>query len=447
VSPAERIAIVAALTLVYSALGAGVMVHLQIAPTGADLVRRGLLAPAIGLTCAGILVATAATLGLIIGPWVLAGIAGVAAVTAAARVRRLPAPEPPPRAGLVVWAVVGLVVGWIGWRLVTTPLASFDGSMMWAYKIQALFEFGTPANPAFVPAIAPHVHPEYPLLYPELQATAVRLAGTMDEPLLRLHAFALHVLLALAAYGLLRDRVRRALAGAAVAAVAFPSFVIGNVGDLYVDAILGWLVALAVLAAARWVEEDRPWLLVVATIFAAGAMLTKNEGLLGVVALAVGLAVATWRSGRWRPLAAAGVIVVLAYLPWRIYRSIHGLGDADFDLANLAHPAFVSHRSGRVPGILVTIAERVVLGWPVVTAAALLALWFVVADRRVSLARLTVAWGLTLITGLTASYLLTVLVPGARLTANVERTILQLVFASALLAAYGLGTAAREGGR
>jgi hypothetical protein len=435
VAPAERLAIVGGALLACTLLGLGALVLGGIAPTAAALRRRIGLAPAVGLVTAGIVVSTAATVGNVIGPFAL----GVAAVvigglaTARVGVGALRPARPSPASALV-GAVAVVLGGAIAWRFASAPVSSFDGSFMWAYKIHALLLDGTPAAEALRRQVAPGVHTEYPILYPALQATVARIPGRMDEPLLRVAALAMHAALGLAAFTLVRERAGVLLATAVVGSVATMPFVIGSLGALYVDVVVAWLAALTVAAIARFLEEDDATLLVLAALFGAGAILTKNEGLLGVTAIGVGATAGAWRQGRARRLALVGLAIALAYLPWRVFRVRQGLHDADFDLSQV--------RAGRIPGTLATIGRRTLLGWPVVVAAAALGALLAWRDGRRRLVRFGVTWALALVAGMTASYLLTILVPGARLSANVDRVALQLVFGLALLAGIALG---REG--
>ena len=80
-------------------------------------------------------------------------------------------------------------------------------------------------------------------------------------------------------------------------------------------------------------------------------MLTKNEGLLGVVAILAAAAIVTRR----RILLALAAAAAVAYLPWRVFRSAHDLTDADFTVT-IGH---LRDRLHELPGIVATIAGRV----------------------------------------------------------------------------------------
>ena len=74
------------------------------------------------------------------------------------------------------------------------------------------------------------------------------------------------------------------------------------------------------------------WALALATFCFAGALLTKNEGSLFVLAVFLGLLAAAHT--RWRALAVAAALDVLLLLPWRIYVHIHNLRDINYSLGD-----------------------------------------------------------------------------------------------------------------
>jgi len=96
----------------------------------------------------------------------------------------------------------------------------------------------------------------------------------------------------------------------------------------------------------------------------------------------------------------------------------------------------MADRASKIPGIVATIAGRVLApsAWGVATALALVMLAVLPGRIRT----LAAVWAALLGAGLTVSYLATTLDPGARLTRNAERTTLQLVLGLLCLAALSL---------
>ncbi len=387
-------------------------------------IDRPLLAPATGVAIAGVVVATAATAGLAIGPVALAIVAAVlAAVAFARRGRRRPSLPQVPVLIIIAWTTLqaGLAA--------STPLSAFDGLVTWAFKAHALLVFGTPDSPPFDPALYPGPHPEYPILWPSIQATALRINGGYDDAVLRANAIAVLGCLLLGASALLADRVGAWWTLAFLAPFAASPVVLANASAGNADAILAGLLAITLVATFRALsEEDGRRLLPLAAVFAAAAVLTKNEGLLGTVAILAAAAIVTRR----RAVVIPAVAVVVTYLPWRAFRAAHDLTDPDFS-ASAGH---LGDRAGKIPGIVATIAGRVLTpsAWGVATILALVLL----ALARGRIRALAAVWATLVGAGLTVSYLATSLDPGARLQSNAERTTLQLVLGLLCLAALAL---------
>ncbi len=400
----------------YAVLGAAIL-----ALAGID---RPALAPATGIAAAGVVLATAATAGLEIGPVALAIAAAVLAAIALSRRGRPRLPRPSlPAAILAAWTLLQAALA------AATPLSAFDGLVTWAFKAHALLAFGTPDSPPFDPALYPAPHPEYPILWPEIQATALRINGGYDDAVLRANALLVLGCLLLGAFALLSDRVGARWSLAFLAPFAASPVVIANASAGNADAVLAGLLAITLVAILRALaEEDDRRLLAVATLFAAAAVLTKNEGLLGTVAILLAAAIVTRRRAVLYPAAAA----LLVYLPWRAFRAAHDLTDPDF----AGGPSHVIDRAGDIPGIVATIAGRVLTpsAWGLATALALVVL--AVSPGRVRI--LAIVWAALLGAGLTVGYLATTLDAGARLTRNAERTTLQLVLGLLCLAALSL---------
>ena len=400
----------------FTALGAAAL-----ALAGVD---RPALAPATGIAIAGVVLATAAIAGLAIGPVALAIAAAVLTAIALAR-RGAPHLRRPslPATILAAWILLqaALAAG--------TPLSAFDGLVTWAFKAHALLVFGTPHSPPFDPALYPAPHPEYPILWPEIQATALRINGGYDDAVLRAHAIAVLGCLLLGAFALLSDRVGPWWSLAFLAPFAASPVVVANASAGNADAILAGVLAITLVATFRALADDADRrLLPVAALFAAAAVLTKNEGLLGTVAILLAAAIVTRRRAILLPAAVA----VAVYLPWRAFRAAHDLTDPDF----AGGPPHLADRVGEIPGIVATIAGRVLApsAWGLATALALVVL--TVAPGRIR--ALAAVWAALLGAGLTVSYLATSLDPGARLTRNAERTTLQLVLGLLCLAALSL---------
>jgi hypothetical protein len=386
-------------------------------------IDRPALAPATGIALAGVVLATAATAGIEIGPVVLAiGAAVLAAIALARRGHRHPSRPSLPVLIIVAWTTLQAALA------AATPLSAFDGLVTWAFKAHALLVFGTPDSPPFDPALYPGPHPEYPILWPEIQATALRINGGYDDAVLRANAIAVLGCLLLGAYALLADRAGPWWSLAFLAPFAASPVVLANASAGNADAILAGLLAITLVATVRALTDDDTRLLPLAALFAAAAVLTKNEGLLGTVAILAAAAIVTRRRAVIVPALAA----IVVYLPWRAFRAAHDLTDPDF-ATSASH---LEDRLSEIPGIVATIAGRILTpsAWGVATVLALVVL--ALAPGRIR--ALAAVWAVLLGAGLTVSYLATSLEPGARLTSNAERTTLQFVLGLLCLAALAL---------
>ncbi|MDX6376264.1 MAG: hypothetical protein QOE98_567, partial [Gaiellaceae bacterium] len=297
------------------------------------------------------------------------------------------------------------------------------------FKAHALLVFGTPDSPPFDPALYPAPHPEYPILWPEIQATALRINGGYDDAVLRANGVLVLGCLLLGACALLADRAGPWWSLAFLAPFAASPVVLANASAGNADAILAGMLAIALVATVRGLTEDgERRLLAVAALFAAAAVLTKNEGLLGTVAILLAAAIVTRRGA----VVVIAVTAAAAYLPWRAFRAAHDLTDPDFT----GGPSHVADRAGEIPGIVATIAGRLLTpsAWGLATVLALVVL--AVTPGRIR--TLAAVWAALLGAGLTVSYLATTLEPGARLTRNAERTTMQLVLGLLCLAALAL---------
>ena len=208
------------------------------------------------------------------------------------------------------------------------PVDQWDEWAMWSKKAVFLLYFGT-LDPAFfaAPAYA-HMHQEYPLLLPVLEAFIFRGMGTADVSVMHVEFIVLFVafLWTLAFFGARRGPV---LAwGPVLVGIAAAPFIWDQLFSGYADLPVAFLLGAGVLCVALWLEAPRPALVVIAGLLIAGASQTKLEGLVaGVVALAIAAAI-SWRRDSARTAAQpalAIVAVALALVPWRLWTSAHGV--------------------------------------------------------------------------------------------------------------------------
>jgi hypothetical protein len=155
---------------------------------------------------------------------------------------------------------------------------------------------------------------------------------------------------------MLADRVHELVLWLVVGAVALAPAVFDQLLTAYADIPLALLFAVGVAAAGRWLLTDERWALAVAALCFGGALLTKNEGTLFVVAAFVGLAVAA--ASRWRALAVAAAADLLMLLPWKVYVRVHDLHDINYSLGDTFDAGHVHGRLGVGPIAFRTLAEQ-----------------------------------------------------------------------------------------
>jgi hypothetical protein len=349
----------------------------------------------LGLAVVGVLSAHLALVHVAFG-WPALAVA--AAIGLAVVVRRRPRLRPG-RPALLDVAGCGLLAALFAhaWpAYASRPLVDYDAWAIWGMKGKALSQLGW-ADPAlFGSSAATPAHIDYPLVVPSLEAVAARAMGSFDSRAVHLQFLLLGVAGLAAIHGLLHRRVQRSILWPGLLALAAAPAFNGQLLTAYADVPLALFVAAGLLAAAAWVDRGEPLLLAQATLYFAAAGLTKNEGLIFVVAAYAGLLLATWR---WRPLLASVVGVELALVPWQIFLAVHRIHS---DTLLSAHALRIQH-----PGIgplalhALLDASLSLRAWPLLLPLFLAGVVVAAGSR---LAVFAWAWALVSLLGLTWIY-------------------------------------------
>ncbi len=202
-------------------------------------------------------------------------------------------------------------------------LYEWDSMAFWVPKGKAIYYFHGLDHQFFTTLPGP----SYPPIVPALEAAAFEFMGSPDAVTLHLMFwFPLAGFIA-AVVGLLATRVHPLVLWPGALVVVFtPSIADGPIAPAG-DALLDYFVALSALMVALWVLDRRPSQLVTASIFLAGAMLTKREGFLLALCMLAAGAVAVGLDRRDSlSLAAAGAGAFVVSLPWRIWFESRGIG-------------------------------------------------------------------------------------------------------------------------
>jgi hypothetical protein len=202
----------------------------------------------------------------------------------------------------------------------------WDSWANWLPKAKQLYATGH-LDPEFLSLVTPSQPPGYPPGPAVIQAAAFHAMGSMDTVTLHLQYWFMAAGFVLAVAGLLAGRVHGAILFPVLLALLVSPTVLEWIATVYSDLPVGYLVAVAALLIALWLEDRKSWQLAAATVLLSGAMLTKREGILfaACVLLAALVASVDDRRRLWRPLLTAGLVAFAVALPWRVYFTAHGL--------------------------------------------------------------------------------------------------------------------------
>ncbi len=361
-------------------------------------------------------------------------------LAARARVRSLPAdrsglpvaPPPGPLDRKIGWGALGLAgIAVLATLAIALRMPHGDWDAWGIYNLTARFIFlGGPSwHRAFTPGLG--IHPDYPLLLSDSVVRGWLYAGGASTvvPAIVGILFA-YALVGVVAGGIWILRGRRHAALAAVTLLGTQIFLTTSARQ-YADLPLAFFfVATIVLyALAKRLHDDETWLLVGAGVCAGLAAWTKNEGLLFVLVVSVGLLLLHHRFRRHR----TDRHVIAAYL-WGLLPVLAMI--AVFKLALAPPNDLVSGQgSGTLPRLLdvsrywliVKSTLLTLLRFPVVPVAVFLALVGRdrdAADRRAT--RLTMFAVLALAAGYFVVYLTTPLDLGLQMHRSLDRLLMQL---------------------
>ncbi len=415
--------------------GLGLLPLLGAARSWRALVARSGLAYLCGIVLAGLIAANLALVRVSFG-WL--GLAVLTLVSALAGVWRLRGTDLPERRapswiGLAGVATLAALLVEYGRAFAVAPLDRYDAWAIWALKGRALYSFGW-ADPA---VLAGHEYRfanlDYPLMLPSLEAVDFRSMGAFDTRLLHLQ-FLLFLVAALSAlYALERDRVPRLLLWTSLVAVAVAPAMFDQLLTAYADVPLALVLAVGICAAGRWLLTNERWTLAVAALCFAGALLTKNEGLLFVAAAFLGLLAAAY--GRWRALILAAAADVLLFLPWKVYGWIYDLHDINYSLADSFDLGHISGRLGVGRIAFGTLGEEMVgpLQWGLLFPLFGLLVIVALATRPRALALYATVWALLSWLGLSWIYVISHYEYSSYLDSTKDRVIASIVLGGAAL--------------
>jgi hypothetical protein len=432
--------------------GLGFLPLLGVARSWRELVTRSGLAYLCGLVLAGVVAANLALMRISFGWPGLVLLALTSAAAGAWRLRGTARPVRPPRPGWIAVAgaltLVAVVVEY-GRAFAVAPLNRYDAWAIWALKGHALYAFGWADPSVFAGSEYRFANLDYPLLLPSLEALDFHAMGAVDTRLLHLQFLLFLVAALLALAGLLRDRVPSLLLWGSLVALALAPAVFDQLVTAYADIPLALVFAVGAAAGGRWLITNERWSLAVAALCFAGALLTKNEGSLFVLAAYLGLALVAWQ--RRRVLAVAVAADVLLLLPWKIYVWIYDLHDVNYSLTDSFDVDRLNGRLGVAPIAFRTLGGEMIalLQWGLLVPLFATLVVAALATGLRALPLYALVWAIVSWLGLSWIYVISHFEYSSYLDSTKQRVIASIVLGGAaltpLLAAESWATARARG--
>lgn len=358
------------------------------------------------------------------------------------------------RAGVILLAAGCLIAG-LESLIPRSAWSNWDAWAVWDFKTKAVLREGWLPRGFLTDPAYRFTHPEYPLMWPWLQAGLASLNGGLDTRLLRIVAWSFAVIAASAVSALLAEAGMRRGRWLTAGMVATLPIVLNHSSNGYVDWPLAAVESAALLLALRCARGRAPgWAVGLAAGLAANL---KMEGMIFGAGVLAGMALA--RGRRSSLLQAAGVFLVLA-LPWQLYRSSLGITPADFGLpvgravSECPQRTFLFLRAFLLEAFGAGPNGRTLADWWMHLSSSWLVFWFVAGYavltgwRRlgdVSLRIPVVVVGVQIL-GALGAYVFTIRDAQWLLTASLDRLMLQWVPAVTLIAAVLLARRSRSGG-
>jgi hypothetical protein len=428
---------IALLYLAMSVIGLGAVYVLGIPLTRKWAATVVGLSPLTGMLICGFVATTSAVVEGGVHPRVVlpasAGLVGI--VLVGARRRRLsPWVRRPMRHSRLLLALeAGLLAALIGVGLsvlrlsAATPLREWDGWAIWAAHAHALYVEGTTSGPVFTDPLYAGGHPEYPILYPTLEAMSAHAIGRFDPLLIDVMPALLLLSAAVATWAVLRTVVPPWLAAAVALGVVGAPALVTNLQGNYADGVVALMTALGVLLLAVWLVSASPLALALACLYLAAATLVKAEGAVFAVAALLAALVALSGSRRpLRPLALASVVVLGPALVWYGVAKARGVGDESFDFAALADPGYLSGNADRILRASDAMLGALALSWSLSIEVTVLALLLGFLCRRARPGAFLATWIVLSFAGLVSLYLISTAEINWHLVTSADRVVFSL---------------------
>jgi hypothetical protein len=348
-----------------------------------------------------------------------------------------------PRERIPIWALLlcPVVIGYglyaLGTDVLVFPTLEWDAFAIWQLKAKVLATVPLYPRPAyFFDVRLSFSHLRYPLLVPMISAGIHAANNSLREGLGKLPSYLFYIGLGASIYGLVRRRRGRTPAIIAAAFVLTMPVVYRYGGCGTAEMALTAFYAASIICILRWQEFQRWGDLILAALFSAAMVWTKNEGqplaLINALVILILTPNPLRRKNLLAVLAFAGIVFLL-FLPWLLY--IRGLPRSDEDYAARLNPHQVAAHLDRVPTIAWVMAKEALafkdwgIFWILLAALALLH-WNHMNSRT-----LITLWVLLLLHVLAyfPPYMVTIWTLKPLMVLTIDRLFMHLLPAAALL--------------
>lgn len=247
---------------------------------------------------------------------------------------------PPTPLGELDWCLLAIIVACLGLRTMAslmTPMNDWDGICVWGLKAKVVFYETVRTTGYFGRRELAYSHPVYPLLWPFMYAWVSTVLGHWDDVgifiLNPINAIVATVLL----YGALRKVTTRTACLAVTAMFASLPALLNYAECAQGDVPLMLLNAASLFCLFEWMQSRRLASLLLAGFLLGGAMFTKEEGKIILVAhafvAALSIFLAAAPSDRKRLFGHLALYLLVAGIwifPWLVFQRTIAVGEDQF---------------------------------------------------------------------------------------------------------------------
>lgn len=223
---------------------------------------------------------------------------------------------------LLVWQIITVsVLAWL------KPVTNWDSVAMWSFKAKVLFyhpqDFFNSTSPWFWQG---QNHANYPWLVPLTQYWLTVANQGFNEVAVNFIFVGFFVSIIFLLYGYLRNYLNRVSSLLLVWLVATMPLVSIHAYTAYADLPLAFYVGASFVLTYKWLDTKNCKYLILAWLFLAGAMFTKSEAIVFVIAHLIILLLAKRGSGiSWLKMFLSLVPALLVVAPWLGFKVFYKL--------------------------------------------------------------------------------------------------------------------------